>query len=267
MIKFSNVTKSYAGFAAVRDISFSIEKGEIFAILGPNGAGKTTTLKMLCGLISSTSGKIEFNGSKLDKKIIGYMPEENALYESMHVREYLRFFAGLYDIDKDVAEKRIGDLLNMLELDDKEIVNLSKGMKRKLLLARSLINDPEVLVYDEPASGLDPAIARGLVEHIKQLKSHGKTIIISAHDLAQIEELADRIMILSKGAAEFIGTLDELKAKFSQPYVAVFSNGKKSFKNKSEMISYIKKHSRSLKDFQTSGKTLQEIFVERFKNG
>jgi len=264
IIEFKEVSKTYNSFTAVDNITFSIKKGDIFALLGPNGAGKTTILKMLCGLIKPTSGMINVNTEHDDiRKVIGYMPEESAVYDDMSVVDYLKFFADLYKSSHD----RITGLLEFLDLPDKQIAHLSKGMKRKVLLARSLINNPEILVYDEPASGLDPVIARNLLDHIMKLRQDGKTIVISAHDLTQIEEICDSLMILNKGRLDINGTIDEVKSKYGkQEYEIVYKNKKnRKFIDKKEMLKSLK-CDRKIVDIQAREKSLQEIFIEKFKN-
>lgn len=222
MISVSNLVKDYDGFIAVDDISFDVENGEIFGVVGPNGAGKTTTFKMLSGLIDPTRGDIEINGmdmatSAIDiKKILGFLPEDSPLYENMKVNDYLMFFADIYGIPSAVARKRIDYLLFNLSLSDsgKRIGNLSKGMRRKVAIARSLINDPSVLIYDEPASGLDPMTSNYITEFIKSLKGEGKTIIFSAHNLYQVESICDRVLIVHEGHVVAQGTMDDIRKQF-----------------------------------------------------
>jgi len=263
LVEATDLKKSYGSFMAVDGVTFSIRKGEIFAILGPNGAGKTTIIKILCRLIRPTSGniKVQLDCSDL-RSAIGYMPEESALYDSMRVTEYLRFFASLYNVGKQAAKKRINDAMGFLKLDDKVIGEMSKGMRRKVLLARSLVNDPEILVYDEPASGLDPVIAQGLLEHILALKKSGKTIILSAHDLTQVEEISDTILILNRGRVDIQGRVSDIKKKYGHSsYEVLLGNGKKVFRDKKSMLRFLK-----VRDVKFHEQSLHEIFVEKFKN-
>jgi ABC-2 type transport system ATP-binding protein len=266
IIEAQNLKKRYDGFSAVADVSFNIRQGEIFALLGPNGAGKTTILKILCGLIKPSSGSIKVNVQHKDiRSVIGYMPEESALYDSMHVSEYLRFFADLFNVAGAVAEKSIAQLLDFLRLEDKAIGELSKGMRRKVLLARSLINDPQILIYDEPASGLDPVIAQGLLEHILKLKDQGKTVVLSAHDLTQVEEISDTLLILNKGLVDVSGRVSDIKAKYGHStYEVMLSKGSKVFSDKRSMLRFLNKRVRDIRFHEPS---LHEIFVEKFKNG
>ncbi|MFB6182578.1 MAG: ABC transporter ATP-binding protein, partial [Candidatus Nanohaloarchaea archaeon] len=164
-VKVQSISKSYNGKKAVKNVSFSLDQSEILGVIGPNGAGKTTTLKIVSGLIKPDEGDISVFGSDISdikkyKSRIGYMPEESAVYRNLTLREYLNFFGKIYDVGKEDREERINLYMDKMNLDkqvlDKKTGNLSKGMKRKALLIRSLINDPDLLIYDEPASGLDP---------------------------------------------------------------------------------------------------------------
>ncbi len=224
MIEVEGLRKEYGEFVAVDRLSFSVEKGEIFGIVGPNGAGKTTTLKMLSGLVHPTAGSIQINGVDISvdpvrvKSILGFLPEESPLYEGMYVEDYLLFFGELYDIDKHIARKRITSLLTDLSLNaaGKRIGDLSKGMRRKVAIARSLINDPKLLIYDEPGSGLDPMTSRFITEYIRSLKKNGKTIIFSAHNLYQMEKLCDRILIIKDGKQVTLGSASQIRKEHSK---------------------------------------------------
>lgn len=222
MIEVVGLTKYYDDLAVVDDLSFTVNKGEIFGIVGPNGAGKTTTLKMLSGLIRQQAGTININGFDLKeepvriKSFLGFLPEESPMYESMRVNDYLLFFSELYGIDKKTAHERIETLLSELSLspNGKKIGDLSKGMKRKVAIARSLINDPEVLIYDEPASGLDPMTSKYITDFISSLRHTGKTVVFSAHNLYQVETLCDRILIMKQGKIITLGRMDEIQRQY-----------------------------------------------------
>ena len=270
-IRLESISKRYKGITALESVSFELKPGQVFALIGPNGAGKSTTIKIICGLIEPTEGRIRVGDDELDfkelKKSIGYMPEESALYENMTVSEYLLFFSELYDVSASAARRRIGELLAFLKLEDKQISLMSKGMKRKALLARALINDPEILVFDEPASGLDPVTARSLLDRIKDLSTEGKTVLMSAHDLTQVEEVSDRILILDKGRVYMQGTTEEIKHGLgAESFLAVFGGKELRFKDKKSMIEHINKSKAELIDLKVDERRLQEIFVERFKD-
>lgn len=217
MITAENIRKEYGDFVAVEGSDFAVKEGEIFGIVGPNGAGKTTTLKMLSGLIEPTSGKATV--AKYDsqdpemRRSLGFLPEESPLYEDMTPRSYLEFFADLYDVPADVATERIARTLDKLDLEhrDRKLGDMSKGMKRKVAIARSLINDPDVLVYDEPASGLDPLTTNYIIEFTRELSEEGKTIVFSAHNLYHVESICDRVIIMNRGQIIARGSLEEIR--------------------------------------------------------
>jgi len=229
VIEVCDLRKEYGGFVAVEGSSFRVDRGEVFGIIGPNGAGKTTTLKALAGLLEPTSGTITIDGKRADsretRRLLGFLPEESPLYEEMSPRSYLRFFAALYDVPRDVADDRIGRTLDRLELAhrDRALGDMSKGMKRKVAIARSLVNDPDVLIYDEPASGLDPLTTKYIIEFTRELAAEGRTIVFSAHNLYHVEEVCDRIAIMNEGRIVTEGSLPELKSTHGETKYHVFT--------------------------------------------
>lgn len=232
MIAVRDLVKDYGAFRALDDVSFDFGDAGILGIVGHNGAGKTTLLKILAGLLTPTSGTLEIGGVDVikhpdaHKQILGYLPEESRLYETMQVYDYLSFFGEVYGLDRGTIRDRGERILSSLSLDagGKKIGELSKGMKRKVAIARSLIHDPSFLVYDEPTSGLDPMTGRFIGEYLKGLRDQGKTIVLSAHNLYQIEEICDRVMILRRGRIEAFGTMQELRERFgSLTYVVYFT--------------------------------------------
>jgi ABC-2 type transport system ATP-binding protein len=229
MIEARNLRKEYGEFVAVEGSTFEVDDGEVFGIVGPNGAGKTTTLKMLAGLLDPTAGEAivaGYDASETEmRRHLGFLPEESPLYEEMTAITYLQFFADLYDVPADTAERRIHDTLDELELDhrDRQIGDMSKGMKRKVAIARSLINDPEVLVYDEPASGLDPLTTNYIIQFTEQLASEGKTIVFSAHNLFHVESICDRVAIMNDGAIVARGDLAQLQADHGETTYHVYT--------------------------------------------
>jgi ABC-2 type transport system ATP-binding protein len=222
MITASHLSKRYGEVTALHDVSFSCDEGQILGIIGHNGAGKTTLLKILAGLITPSTGSLVMGGIDVlqdpmsVKSQLGYLPEESRLYETMLVPDYLRFFGEIYSLDKNTINARADLLLTQLSLnpEGKRIGNLSKGMKRKVAIARSLVHDPSILIYDEPGSGLDPMTSRFIIEYLKGLRDQGKTIILSAHNLNQVEEICDIVMILKRGDVVIKGTMTELREQF-----------------------------------------------------
>ncbi len=224
MIRLDRVNKRYHGFHAVKDLSLEVKNGEIFGLIGHNGAGKTTTLKMIVGLLSPTSGVVQVLGKDMTKhstevkRHIGYLPEESPLYENMTVREYLGFFAELYKLPRAKAKERIEFLLDSLNLEgrDKYTGALSKGMKRKVAIARTLLHDPELLILDEPNSGLDPLTSFFIIDYLKKLNSEGKTIVLSAHNLFHVEYICHRVAILKNGELAVCDTIAAMRERFGK---------------------------------------------------
>lgn len=218
-ISVNQLTKTYGSQTAVNNISFSIEKGQIVGFLGPNGAGKSTTMKILAGYISSTSGEAQLDSdvitvdSLITKSKIGYLPEHNPLYLEMYVTEYLSFVGGMFGLKGTVLKEKVAKVVEMVGLmpeKHKKIEQLSKGYRQRVGLAQALIHDPEVLILDEPTTGLDP---NQLVEIRKLIKEVGKnkTIILSTHIMQEVEAICDRVIIINKGNLVADDTLENLK--------------------------------------------------------
>ena len=230
MITASHISKKFDGFVALDDVSFEFEDGEIFGIIGHNGAGKTTLLKIISGLIAPTTGELSINGIDVikDKKALkdnlGYLPEESRLYETMTAESYLAFFGEIYGLSPQEISVRSNQLFAALSLetDGKKIGDFSKGMKRKTAIARSLIHDPTFLVYDEATSGLDPTTSRFIADYLRTLKKEGRTIVISAHNLYQVEAICDKVMILKRGKMVAFGTMHQLREQFGTMTYAIF---------------------------------------------
>lgn len=204
-IEVKNLYKYYGEQAAVRDVSFSVKKGEIVAFLGPNGAGKSTTMKIMTGFMPASEGEVEICGIKVDidkletRRLIGYLPENNPLYTDMYVREYLEFVGRIYKTKN--LKARVAEMITAVGLDveqHKKIGALSKGYRQRVGLAQAIIHDPEVLILDEPTTGLDP---NQLVEIRELIRNIGKekTVILSTHIMQEVEAICDRVIIISKG--------------------------------------------------------------------
>jgi len=230
MIEVAGLRKTYGEFAAVVDSTFSVEEGEVFGIVGPNGAGKTTTLKVLAGLVDPTAGEVEVAEFASDdpemRRQLGFLPEESPLYEEMTPLSYLRFFADLYDVPREAANERIEAALDRLELDHRErrLGDMSKGMKRKVAIARSLVNDPDVLVYDEPASGLDPVTTNSVLAFTRELRETGKTVVFSAHNLYHVESVCDRVAVMNEGRIVARGSVDGIRERHGETTYHVFTD-------------------------------------------
>lgn len=230
MITARSLVKHYGDFPALDGVTFDLEDARILGVIGHNGAGKTTLLKIMAGLIAPTSGELVIDGidvirRPLDlKQNLGYLPEESRLYETMTADAYLTFFGEIYGMSKAAIRARRDELLSSLALepDGKKIGELSKGMKRKVAIARSLMHDPRLLIYDEPTSGLDPMTSRSVIDYVKGLRDQGKTVIFSAHNLFQVEEACDFVLILRRGRVVAQGTMPELRETFGSVTYQVF---------------------------------------------
>ena len=226
-IQVKNLLKEYGAQKAVNQLSFTAQKGEIVGFLGPNGAGKSTTMKIITGYLQPTGGEawvcgISVNDSPLEtKKKIGYLPELNALYYDMYVREYLSFIAGLHQLsDTKAAVEKVIETVGLTPESKKKIGQLSKGYKQRVGLAAALIHDPEVLILDEPTSGLDPNQIIEIREVIKK-QGQDKTVLFSSHILQEVEAICDRVIIINKGNLVADDTLTNLRKSASGEVVSV----------------------------------------------
>lgn len=230
MITARHLTKKFDSFTALDDVSFEFDDGEIFGIIGHNGAGKTTLLKIVSGLIAPTSGELFINDIDVVKnktalkENLGYLPEESRLYDTMTAENYLAFFGEIYGLSPQEIRVRSNQLFAALSLETngKKIGEFSKGMKRKTAIARSLIHDPSFLVYDEATSGLDPMTSRFIADYLRTLKKEGKTIVLSAHNLYQVEAICDKVMILKRGQMVAFGTMHQLRDQFGTLTYSIF---------------------------------------------
>ncbi|MBN1689491.1 MAG: ABC transporter ATP-binding protein [Dehalococcoidia bacterium] len=219
MVQLSCISKVYNDVYAVKDLDLEINRREIVGIIGHNGAGKTTAIKMIVGLIAPTSGELRVMGMDIQKeglkikKSLGYLPEENALYENMSAMEYMGFFANIYGMSAAETKKRGASLLGSLKLDTgrKLIGEMSKGMKRKVSIARTLMHNPDLLILDEPNSGLDPLTSFFIIDYCKKLREEGKTILLSAHNLFHVEYICDSVAIIKNGKLMVYDTMDNIR--------------------------------------------------------
>jgi ABC-2 type transport system ATP-binding protein len=264
MLEIKNLNKRYGKFAAVDNLNLEVKEGEIFGFVGPNGAGKTTTMKIVCGLLAPNSGEVYVDGTdalkrpKEVKEKIGYMPDFFGVYDNLKVSEYLEFYASIYNINGKEREKVCTDLLELVDLVNKRdsyVDSLSRGMKQRLCLARSLVHNPKLLVLDEPASGMDPRARFEMKEILRTLKEMKKTIIISSHILPELAELCTTIGIIERGKIALRGTVDEIMLK-------VYRNKGIKIKvhNKLESAVMIMKEFPNVCDISTGENTIQAYF-------
>lgn len=291
MIDLVDVTKRYGDVTAVKGLSLHVGDGEIVGIIGHNGAGKTTTLKMIAGLVSPTSGRIRVMnrdmtlGSTEVKRFIGFLPEESSLYEKMRVKEYLLFFAELYGVARPDAMRRMDELLTALDLPnrDQRTGELSKGMKRKVAIARALLHDPMVLVLDEPNTGLDPLTSFFIIDYLKSLKGQGKTLLVSAHNLFHIEYICDRVAILRDGELLMCDSMEAIRERLGhREYEVVFRSDERlgfaaqdgnyvvrtdSVSQVASVLGRISRNNWALVDLSVRESALEEIYVRLMQHG
>src|SRR5690349_850464 len=220
MIELNNFTKVYGEFVAVSNLNLKISAGEMFGFIGPNGAGKSTTIRFLATLLQATGGEGIINGHSVTKdplgvrKCVGYMPDNFGVYDGMRVWEFLDFFAVAYQIPRAKRKQVIGDVLELLDLMHKrdDFVNgLSRGMKQRLCVAKTLVHDPPLLILDEPSSGLDPRARMEFKALLNELKQMGKTILISSHILSELADFCTSIGIIERGKLLAAGSIQEIQ--------------------------------------------------------
>ncbi len=221
IIEVKNLTKTFNNFTAVNSINFEIKRGEILALLGPNGAGKTTTIKMIIGLLSITRGDIFFNGKNITKNIyeirphIGYMSQKFSLYPELTGLQNIEFFAGARGLKKREVRIKCEEAKDIIGMEyiNKKVLSIPPGIRQKIAMINSLINDPKIVFLDEPTSGVDPQVRRNFWQEIYELKNKGKTLLVSTHNLDEAE-YADRIIILHRGNIIVEGEINDLYNEF-----------------------------------------------------
>jgi ABC-2 type transport system ATP-binding protein len=272
VIQTRNLTKTYRSFLgrtevkALEDLSLEIPRGEIFGILGPNGSGKTTTIKILLGLLFPTSGSAHILGKPATdvavKAKIGFLPEESYLYKFLNADETLDFFGRLFHLDRKTRKKRADELIELFGLEHarkRRLKEYSKGMIRRVSFAQALINDPELVILDEPTSGLDPISSRQTKDLILDLKRKGKTIFLSSHLLADVQNICDRIAILHQGKLRKLGSVKEILQQDSS-VTMTFENLTEETKARIESLAG-ESGARLVQSEKTRG-SLEEIFLQ-----
>jgi ABC-2 type transport system ATP-binding protein len=227
----AHLSKSFGSVRAVEDVSFEVYPGEIFGLLGPNGAGKTTSIRMMLDIFKPERGEISVLGGKMDeakKNRIGYLPEERGLYKDLKLEPTLVFLATLKGMDEKAARARLTDWLQRLDLYEhrfKKTSELSRGMQQKAQVIATLLHEPDLIVIDEPFSGLDPVNTRLIEQIIREQQAAGKTIIMSTHQMYQVEQLCSRIALIDKGRTVLYGKVDQIKRNFAGNAVSVKGQG------------------------------------------
>ena len=231
VVEVNHVVKSYRDKVAVDNLSFSVSQNEIFGLIGPNGAGKTTTIRMMMDITKPDSGTVTILGEKLSeasKNRLGYLPEERGLYRKLTVIDSIVYLASLKGMDRESAEQKAGELLNqtgMLSHKTKRIEELSRGMGQIIQFIVTIIHAPELVVLDEPFAGLDPVNTEWLKRMFVDLRNQGKAVILSTHQMNQVEELCDRILMIDNGHAVLYGNLTDIKSRYKSNSVIVDFEG------------------------------------------
>lgn len=227
MLKLENVRKTYGSLVAVDNLSFSVKNGEIFGLLGENGAGKTTTFRMIMGLLEPDKGKITLDGKKIDYKVtdkIGFVTEERSLLTKLTVKEMIEYYGVLKGMDESDIDKKLDYWLEKFEITEyknKKIKELSKGNQQKIQFISAVINDPKLLILDEPFTGLDPINVNLLKDAVKELQKKGCSIIFSSHQMEYIEDFCEQLIILVHGKAILNGSLDEIKENYAKKNIII----------------------------------------------
>lgn len=247
-VQLDRVNKSFGDFTAVKDLSLTVRAGRVFGLLGPNGAGKTTTIRMIVNITVPDSGTITVFGGKINAAFqdrIGYLPEERGLYRRMKIADQLRFFAELKNVRGKQVDARIDEWLERVKLPEwkyKRSMELSKGMQQKIQFIATVLHDPDLLILDEPFSGLDPINVELLKDIVLGLKRAGKTIIFSTHQMEIAEKICDDICLLNKSRKVFEGSLREIKSSFGRNSVAVRCEGGDGVLDDPTLVSKVVRH-------------------------
>jgi len=272
-LKVENVSKHYGEFTAVGNLSFDVRAGRVFGFLGPNGAGKTTTIRMIVGITAPDEGTVELFGERITNQTqnrIGYLPEERGLYKKMKVQDQLRYFAALKNVSQAEADKRIDFWLERMRLAEwktKKTSDLSKGMSQKIQFISTVLHNPDLLILDEPFSGLDPVNVEFLIEVVAELKAQHKTIIFSTHLMETAERLCDDIILINKSRKVIGGTLREVKGSFSKNLIALRCVGGSAVLEDESLVAKIIAHADEM-EIELAENTDAQVLLRRLiENG
>ena len=272
-VRLNQVSKSFGEFTAVRDLSLAAHAGRIYGLIGPNGAGKTTSIRMIVNITAPDSGSIELFGRRITAELqdrIGYLPEERGLYRKMKIGEQIRFFAELKNVKPAEADRRIAFWLKRVQLSEwknKKAVELSKGMQQKVQFVTSILHDPDLLILDEPFSGLDPINVELLKEIILELKAAGKTIIFSTHQMEVAEKICDDICLLNRSKKILDGSLRDIKESFGGNSVALRLNGGNEVLADLSLVSKVARHSDEIEALLAPGADPQDLLRRLLDSG
>ena len=272
-VKVDRVCKSFGDFAAVKELSLTVRAGRVFGLLGPNGAGKTTSIRMMVNITAPDSGSIELFGRKIDSELqnrIGYLPEERGLYRKMKVVDQLKFFAELKNVRGKLLETKIDEWLARVKLSEwknKRAMELSKGMQQKIQFLTAVLHDPELLILDEPFSGLDPINTELLKEIVLDLKRSGKTIIFSTHQMEVAEKICDDICLINRSEKVLEGSLRELKSSFGRNSIAVRCEGGDGVLDDQSLVSKVVRHADEAQALLAQGADAQALLRRLIESG
>jgi ABC-2 type transport system ATP-binding protein len=272
-VSLDRINKSFGEFTAVSDLSLAVYPGRVFGLLGPNGAGKTTTIRMIVNITAPDSGLIEVFGRQITPELqdrIGYLPEERGLYKKMKVGEQLKFFAALKNIPAKDADERVDRWLARLKLAEwknRRSSELSKGMQQKVQFTTAIIHEPDLLILDEPFSGLDPVNVEALKEIILEQRAAGKTIILSTHQMELAEKICDDICLIDRSRKVLEGSIREVKRAFSRNAVALRLEGGDNVLMDRSLVNHIERHSDGLEVFLANGTDAQVLLQQLLKAG
>ena len=272
-LKVENVSKHYGDFTAVRNLSFAVKSGRVFGFLGPNGAGKTTTIRMIVGITFPDEGTIELFGERVSNETqnrIGYLPEERGLYKKMKIVDQLRYFAALKNVAQAEADRRIDFWLERMKLSEwkkKKTTDLSKGMSQKIQFISTVLHDPDLLILDEPFSGLDPVNVEFLIEVVAELKAQHKTIIFSTHLMETAERLCDDIILINKSRKVIGGTLREVKGSFNKNLIALRVIGGSEVLEDKSLVAKITTHADEMEIELAENADAQTLLKRLIKSG
>ncbi|HEY6119867.1 MAG TPA: ATP-binding cassette domain-containing protein [Pyrinomonadaceae bacterium] len=264
-VLLDRVCKSFGDFIAVNDLSLSVRAGRIYGLLGPNGAGKTTTIRMIVNITAPDSGRIDLFGGRITPEIqdrIGYLPEERGLYKKMKIGDQLRFFAALKGLSGREFEQRIDAWLMRVKLSEwknKRSIELSKGMQQKVQFLTAVLHDPDLLILDEPFSGLDPVNVKLLKDVVLELKAQGKTIIFSTHQMELAEEICDDICLINRSRKVLEGSIREVKRGFGRNAVALRFEGGDGVLDDRSIVSSVRRYSDSVEVLLTEQADAQDL--------
>jgi ABC-2 type transport system ATP-binding protein len=272
-LRVSNVTKRFGDFTAVEDLSFDVRAGRVFGFLGPNGAGKTTTIRMIVGITAPDEGTIELFGERMSHSLqdrIGYLPEERGLYKKMRVADQLRYFAELKGISGSEADKRIDrwlDRMGLAEWKRKKTSDLSKGMQQKIQFISTVLHDPDLLILDEPFSGLDPVNVEFMIDVLSEFRSARKTVIFSTHLMETAERLCHDIILINRSRKVLSGSLREVKESYGTNLIAFRGSGADTVLAEPRLIEKVVSHADEQELHLASGVTPDRVLKELIAAG